>query len=383
MQREYLLEKIDKAFAVHDVVALLGSRQVGKTTIAKQYIAKLPYKLPRQNYFDLEDYDDLIRLNNPQLTLSQLNGLVVIDEIQLRPDLFSSLRVLVDNRRGDLRFLILGSASGILLSQSSQSLAGRIEYIEVNPFSSNETSEFDLLWLRGGFPKSFLAKNDEYSGAWREAYIKTFLEQDIPNLGIKISPLNLRRFWLLLANYHGNICNFSEIGRLISLSDKTVRHYLDILVGTFMIRQLPAWAENISKQQVKRPKIYFRDSGILHSLININSKQDLLLSSKIGASWEGFVIEELIRLHKSHECYFWSTQSRAELDLLIVKGAEKYGFEVKYTDKPKITKSMLIALEDLKLEKLTVIYPGKSSFELMDKIFVTNLHDLLKSTLKK
>lgn len=385
MKRQYFYQQIKEAFKIHPIVAILGARQVGKTTLARYFISTLKKPLPSINYFDLENLEDMARLEQPQFALSQLRGLIVIDEIQRKPDLFRTLRVLADDPLIKRQFLILGSAAGELLRQSSESLAGRIQYIELPPFSIIETHEIQNLWVRGGFPPSYLAISDTLSFMWREAYIRTFLEQDIPNLGIRIAPLNLRRYWMMLTHYHGNICNMSEIGRALGLSDKTIHGYLDILTATFMLRQLPPWFENISKRQVKRPKIYFRDSGLYHALLDIPDYEKLLLSKNLGASWEGFVLEELIRFHGAlpSQCFFWSTQSRAELDLLIVKGQEKIAFEIKYTDSPRITKSMSIAITDLKLEKLTLIYPGQKSYYLDEKIFVTNLKDyILKSNNK-
>ena len=380
MLRPSYHQRIKQAFAVHPVVALLGPRQCGKTTLANQYAETFDIPLAKINYFDLENFEDLARLENPQLTLSKLSGLIIIDEIQRIPELFTTLRVMVDNQKLDQQYLILGSASRELIKQSSETLAGRIQYIELTPFAYDETGEIDKLWLRGGFPRSYLAPSDETSYLWREAYIQTFLEQDLPGLGIQIPPVNIRRFWMMLAHYHGNICNYSELGRSLDLSYKTTRHYSDILTSTFMIRQLQPWFENLKKRQVKSHKIYFRDSGLLHTLMNIPNWDDLLLNPKLGAFWEGFMLEEIIRIHRARpqECYFWATQGEAELDLLIVRGLKKYAFEFKYTDRPKITKSMRIALEDLKLDKITVIYPGEKSFYLDEKVYVTNLAEYSK-----
>lgn len=384
MYRHSFCQEIEKAFEMHQVVAILGPRQVGKTTVARQYIENLNEDFSRINYFDLESIADLSRLSNPQMTLSALEGLIVIDEVQRKPDLFPVLRVLADETKVKRKFLILGSASGHLLKQSSESLAGRIKYLELNPFSSLEVEDLKSLWIKGGFPKAFLAHSESVSMDWCQSFVRTFLEQDIPNLGIKIPALNLRRFWMLIANYHGNICNISEIGRALGFSDKTVRNYLDILTSTFMLRQLPPWYENIEKRQVKRPKIYFRDSGIFHALLNIKSQEELMLSQKIGSSWEGFMLEEIIRYHKAlpEECFFWSTQSRAEIDLLVVKGIHKHAYEIKYTEQPKATKSLRIALNDLNLDKVTIIYPGESSFQLDENIFVSNITDLKNNFIK-
>lgn len=377
MLRPHFLQKIQEAFKIHPVVAILGPRQCGKTTLARQYLDSLPIPLSRTHSFDLENFNDLGRLENPYLTLASLDGLIMIDEIQKRPDLFPTLRVLVDDPHKSFRFLVLGSASYTLIQQSSETLAGRIQYLELTPFSFLETGVLETLWVRGGFPKSFLAENESQSHIWRNSYIQTFLEQDIPMLGVKMPPLALYRFWMMLAHYHGNICNYSELAKALQLSHKTTRHYADLLTGTFMVRQLQPWYENISKRQVKSHKIYIRDSGIYHALLNLTNSDSVRLSPKLGASWEGFALEEVIRMHQARpeECFFWATQGHAELDLLILKGLKKYAFEFKYTDYPKMTPSMHIALQDLKLDALTVIYPGEVSFPLSTKIEAMTLQD--------
>jgi predicted AAA+ superfamily ATPase len=381
MLRPLFYKQIEDAFAVNPVVAILGPRQVGKTTLARDYINKNNAFLP-QNYFDLERIIDLERLQTPELALSQLKGLITIDEIQRIPGLFETLRVLCDRPNNEAKFLILGSASTELIRQSSESLAGRISYIELTPFNYTETQNLDRLWVRGGFPRSFLAESDVISDRWRSDYIRTFLEQDIPNLGIKIAPANLRRFWMMLAHYHGNIFNASEIGNSLGLTSKTVQHYLDILCGTFMARQLSPWFENISKRQVKSPKIYFRDSGILHSLLGIDSKGSLLTNPKLGASWEGLALEEIIRYIDAlpNECFFWASYGQAELDLLVIKENKKHGFEFKYTDRPRLTLSMRTAMRDLKLTSLTVIYPGDINIQLDDNIQAVGLTNFLSSS---
>jgi predicted AAA+ superfamily ATPase len=369
MKRLSFQLQIDQSFKVNPIVAILGPRQCGKTTLARNYI-KTKKMRSKLNYFDLENFTDLERIQKPELTLSQLEGLITIDEIQRVPELFATLRVMVDRPKNKARFLILGSASRQLIQQSSESLAGRISYIELTPFDSTEVKKLDRLWLRGGFPRSYLSKNEEISHQWRMDYIRTFLEQDIPNLGIQIAPPNLHRFWMMLAHYHGNICNYSEIGRSLNLSHKTVQHYLDILTGTFMLRQLPPWFENIKKRQVKSPKLYFRDSGLLHTLLGIKSKSDLVTHPKLGASWEGFALEEIARrlCVDLNKCYFWATHSHAELDFFVIKNGKRIGFEIKYTDKPKLTLSMRSAMENLKLDQLHLIYPGKARFLLDRKI---------------
>ena len=377
MERKSYLSLLNQYFRTHPIVAILGPRQCGKTTLAKMFSSSVK-DFERRNYFDLEDTVDLQRLATPKLALEDLEGLIVIDEIQLNKELFPTLRVIADNKKSNQRFLILGSASRELINESSETLAGRIAYIELTPFSLSEALDQSRLWLRGGFPNSFLAETDDDSWDWREFYISTFLEKDIPNLGINIPPVMLRRFWVMLAHYHGQIFNFSEIARSLSVSDSTVRRYLDILCGTFMVRQLQPWHENIKKRQVKSPKIYMRDSGILHSLFDVRSKYHLETHPKLGSSWEGFALEEVIRAYqaKPHECFFWATHSGAELDLLIVRGNKRLAFEFKYADAPKITKSMRIGMEDLGLDTLTVIYPGNINFRLSKNVSVKSLLNL-------
>lgn len=376
MQRPKYLKDIDAHFRVHSACAILGPRQVGKTTLAKMYAEKHPKE--KHQFFDLENPIDLSRLENPMLTLSKYsNQLIVIDEIQCRPELFPVLRVLIDQEKEHRKFLILGSASRDLIHQSSETLAGRIGYIELMPFSLEEAQNKDYLWLRGGFPRSFLASSDEESYLWRQSYITTFLERDIPNLGFHIPLQQMRRFWLMLAHYHGQIFNASELGRSLGISDHMVRKYLDILAGTFMIRILLPWFENLGKRQIKSPKIYFRDSGILHALFGIRNEKELEIFPKLGSFWEGFALEEIIRKVQAapEECYFWGTQSGAELDLLIIKNGKRLGFEFKYTDTPKSTLSMKIACNDLKLDHLYVIFPGKQSFPIADQITACGLED--------
>jgi predicted AAA+ superfamily ATPase len=378
MRRDQYLAVIESHFKVHPITALLGPRQVGKTTLARMYIEA--YREKNVELFDLENPVDLARLENPMIALSKFsNQLIVIDEIQLRPELFPVLRVLVDQPEQKRRFLILGSASRDLIRQSSETLAGRIGYIELTPFSLEEVEDGEKLWVCGGFPRAYLAATDSESYLWRQSYITTFLERDIPNLGFQIPPQQIRRFWLMLAHYHAQIFNASELGRSLAVSDHTVRKYLDILIGTFMIRLLPPWLENLGKRQVKSPKIYFRDSGILHALIGIATRKDLDNYPKMGSFWEGFALEEVIRqLHASpEECYFWATQNGAELDLLILKNGKKLGFEFKYTDMPKTTASMHIAIEDLKLDHLYVIYPGHQQFPLTDSITACGIKRIL------
>ncbi len=376
MLRQQFLSLIEQHFQIHKVCALLGPRQCGKTTLSQQF-ANLK-GIPRINIFDLENPLDLERLKEPMLALGDLRGFVIIDEIQYKPNLFSILRVLADKK--DTKFLVLGSASRDLIKQSSESLAGRIGYIEMTPFALSEVSETSKLWLRGGFPLSYLANDDELSFLWRQNYITTFLERDIPNLGFSIPAIQLRKFWLMICHYHGGIFNASELGKSLSISYHTAKNYLDILEGTFMIRVLRPWYENLKKRQVKTPKIYFRDSGIYHSLLGLNNKESLVISPKIGASWEGFALEQIIRYYNAEpeECYFWSSHNIAEIDLLIFKNGKRIGFEIKYTDTPKITQSMKISLEDLKLDQIKVIFPGNINFRLSEKIEAVGFETLLK-----
>lgn len=377
IERSSFLRKIKKSFEVNQICALLGPRQCGKTTLAKLFVKNNSNE--KFHFFDLEDPTDLIAIKNPKNLFDALDGHFVIDEIQRAPELFPYLRVLVD-KKPNLKILILGSASRELIQQSSESLAGRISYLEITPFQITEINDVQNLFFRGGFPKSYLAQNDDISFSWRKEYVRTFLEQDIPSLGIKIPTINLNRFWMILADYHSNIFNGTEIGRILELDQKTVKRYLDILVGTFMIRELPPWFENITKRQVKSSKIYFRDTGILQCLLGIKEKRNLLVSSKIGAIWEGFALEQIIKICRAeaNECFFWATQSGAEVDLLITSGTTKLAFEFKYSSQPKITKSMLSAIETLNLEKFTVIIPGKASFFLNDKIKVLGLENAVQ-----
>ena len=350
------------------VVAILGPRQSGKTTLAKQ--------IDFSHYFDLENPRDLAQFDNPQLTLENLNGLIVIDEIQRRPDLFPVLRYLVDNHPHQT-YLILGSASPKLLKQSSESLAGRIAFLHLHGLNIFELGQdyLDALWVRGNFPKSVLARSDKSSRVWRENYISTFLERDIPALGIQIPSGTLRRFWTMLAHNHGQLINYSELGRNFGISDMPVRKYLDILQATFMIRIYQPWYENVGKRLVKRPKIYFRDSGLLHALLSLETKPEIQSHPKLGASWEGFVMEIITRSINLPESafYFWRTQHGAELDLFWQNNGHNWGVEIKYSDAPRLTPSMKNALTDLKLSHIWVIYPGNNVYKIHEKITVLPL----------
>lgn len=368
MKRTIYLEQIKRHLRIQPICAILGARQVGKTTLARQYAQESSEKV---EFFDLENPTHLASLQTPMLTLSKYHDyLVVIDEIQRRPELFPVLRVLVDDPEKKYRFLILGSASRDLIQQSSETLAGRIGYIELPPFTLFEAHDSEKLLIRGGYPRSYLAESDEYSFLWRQGYISTFLERDLSNLGFDISAQLMRRFWMMLCFYHGQIFNAHELAKSLMVSDKTVVKYCDILAGTFMIRVLQPWYENIKKRQTKTPKIYFRDSGIFNALSEIHSMTELAKNPKIGSLWEGFALETIINCLqiRSEDCYFWSTHNEAELDLLVFKNGKRYGFEFKYSDSPKITKSMHIALQDLKLDHLYVVYPGNRLFTIQEKI---------------
>jgi len=370
IERPSLFSEIQAALQRSRIVALIGPRQSGKTTLAQMFVPP-----DSVNYFDLEDPVSLIRLEEPITALRDLTGLVVIDEIQRRPDLFPLLRVLADRRPLQAKFLILGSASPDLVREASESLAGRLETISVSGFSLAEVGKESLNqhWLRGSFPLPYLAASDANSQIWRKNFIQTFLERDLPQWGIQIPAATLMRFWTMLAHYHGQTWNAAEASRSFGVSDMTVRRYLDILEGVFMIRVLQPWYANIHKRQVKSPKIYFRDSGLLHTLLGIHSELDLYTHPKIGASWEGYAIEETIKAVHPDEAYFWGTHNGAELDLLLVKDGKRIGVECKRKDAPRLTPSMKIAMDDLGLDRLIVFYPGEKAYPLAERIEVMPL----------
>ncbi len=365
IKRKSILQSIQTSLGRSRVVALVGPRQTGKTTLARQFV-----RADSLNYFDLEDLTSLSRLQEPMTALQNLRGLVVIDEIQRMPNLFPILRVLCDREPLLARFLILGSASPDLTRASSESLAGRIETISISGFNLAEVG-VDVLsqhWLRGGFPLSFLADSETDSLAWRKNFIQTFLERDLPQWGIRVPPATLLRFWTMLAHYHGQIWKASEPARALGISEPTIRQYLDVLEGVFMVRVLQPWYANLNKRQVKSPKIYFRDTGLLHYLLGIRSELDLQTHPKSGASWEGYAIEETIKITAPDEIYFWATHNGAELDLLLLKNGRRIGVECKRVDAPRLTPSMRTALEDLELDQLFVIYPGNLIYPLADKV---------------
>jgi predicted AAA+ superfamily ATPase len=369
IDRKQEVEAIQGLLQRHPAVGVIGARQVGKTTLARLLIQKT--KGP-SSYFDLENPEDLARIADPMLALKDLKGLVVIDEIQRQPNLFPVVRVLVDRPKPATHFLVLGSASPDLLRQSAETLAGRIVYHELDGFSLEEIGIQNHMqrWLRGGFPRSYLARTQAESDEWRQGFIRTFLERDLPQLGITIRSTTLRRFWTMLANYHGQIWNASEFGRSFSVADTTVRNYLDLMTSALVIRQLSPWHENISKRQVKAPKIYIADSGMLHTLLGLRTLKDLEGHPKVGASWEGFVLEQVIHrlTARVEECFFWATHGGAELDLLVVRGQRRMGFEIKRTTSPQITSSMRYALSDLHLRSLDVIHAGEKTFPMDKKI---------------
>jgi hypothetical protein len=363
------LQRLERLVERYPVTAILGARQVGKTTLARQLLER---RSGPATYLDLEDPGHLARLADPMLALAGLEGLVVLDEIQRRPELFPVLRVLVDRPGSRLRFLVLGGASPALLRQTSESLAGRIIYHELGGFLLGEVGSEarDRLWLRGGFPRSFLAGSDAASAQWRRAFVRTFLERDLAQLGITVPSETMRRFWTMLAHYHGQVWNGAELSRAFGMSASSVRRYLDLLAAALVLEQLAPWFENLGKRQVKAPKVYIADSGLLHSLLQIETRDDLLAHPKVGASWEGFAMKE-VAAHlgaRREECFFWATHAGAEVDLLVVRGRTRRGFEFKHTVAPRTTRSMHTVIEDLGLQSLEVVHPGEQSFALSRRI---------------
>ncbi len=378
LQRPGLLELVEGRLRANPAVLLLGPRQCGKTTLARTFAAR-----HRAEYFDLEAPADQSRLAQPATTLGPLRGPVVIDEAQLQPELFPVLRVLADRRPLPARFLLLGSASPDLVRGISESLAGRVALVPMGGFGLEEVGDVALrrLWWRGGFPRSFLARSDEESRVWRADFVQTFLERDLGRFGVQVPAPTLRRFWSMVAHYHGQIWNASEIGRSLGEAHTTVRRHLDILCGAFVMRQLPPWFENLGKRQVKSSKVYVRDSGLLHTLLGIPSFAALEGHPKLGASWEGFALEEVLRATGDREAYFWNTQGGAELDLLVFARGQRLGFEFKYADAPAVTKSLRVSREDLKLRRTLIVHPGAKSYPLEDwveAVAIGDLHDRLR-----
>lgn len=367
------LKRLAVATRRSPVTALLGPRQCGKTTLAREFADDRPGA-----YFDLESEPDVARLQNPELVLGEADGLVILDEIQAVPKLFNVLRVLVDRPGSRPRFLILGSASPSVVREVSESLAGRVEFVELAGFDLRETGpeEWRRLWLRGGFPRSYLADSDEDSFAWRDGFIRTFLERDIPQLGIGVSSVAMRRFWTMLAHGHAQLFSASELARAMDVPAKAVRAYLDVLTGTFMVRQLQPWFENIGKRQVRAPKVYLRDSGILHRLLGLPDDEALFSHPKVGPSWEGFALEQVLQLLEPSEPYFWSTHQGAELDLFVIRRGRRHGIEFKFSEAPRRSKSMHIALADLRLDHLWVVYPGQHRFPMHEQITAIPITEL-------
>jgi predicted AAA+ superfamily ATPase len=375
IDRRHLVERIRGALARARIVVLVGPRQVGKTTLARTFLPP-----GDQNYLDLEVPEVESLLAQPMTALETRRGLVVIDEVQRAPEIFKTLRVLADRPDLPARFLLLGSAGPALLRQSSESLSGRVEIIEIGGFTLDEVGARELagLWRRGGFPLSFTARTEQDSRIWRQQFIATFLERDLPQLGLSVAAPAMRRFWGMLAHYHGQTWNAADPARSLGVSEPTVRKYLDWLTGTFMVRQLQPWFENIGKRQVKAPKIYFRDTGLLHELLGIRDEAALAAHPRSGASWEGFAIEQILRIAMPDEAYFWATHAGAELDLLLIKDGRRVGVEVKRADAPRLQPSMHIAMRDLKLDALYVVYPGQRRYVLADGIEAIPLSTLAK-----
>ncbi len=365
--RKHHLSQVHLLLREFPVVALLGARQVGKTTLAKQLAST--HRDPVA-WFDLEDPADLARLADPGLELRPLRGLVVLDEIHRLPDIFQLLRVLADRPGTPARFLVLGSASPELLRQTSESLAGRVGFHELDGFGVTEVDSLERLWLRGGFPRSYLAKSEAASRRWRDGFIRTLIARDLPELGTTIPSATLRRFWAMLAHWHGQVWNGAEFGRAFGVSHTTVRRYLDLLTSVFAVRQLQPWFENISKRQVRSPKVYIGDSGILHALLGLTTRTDVVSHPKVGASWEGFIVQQIVHLLRApqDQCFHWSTHAGAELDLLVIAGQRRYGFEVQRSEAPRLTRSMRSAVETLNLDRLDVVHAGTERYRLAPSV---------------
>ena len=360
--------RVRESFAVHPVVALTGPRQCGKTTLARAIAGDAA----ESTYFDLEAAVDRRRLDTPEQTLGRLSGLVIIDEVQRLPALFETVRVLVDRPENGARYLLLGSASPALVKGVSESLAGRVGLVDLGGFDLREVAAdpWRTLWLRGAFPRCYLAPDARGSALWRESFVRTFLERDIPQFGITIPVETLRRFWTMIAHYHGQVWNAAELARSLGASERTARGYLDILAGAFMVRTLPPWFENLKKRQVKAPRVYVRDTGLLHTLLDVVRESDLAGHPKVGASFEGFAMEQLLAAFETGNAYFWATHGGAEIDLLITRGGKRYGFECKLSDAPGTTRSMRVALDDLGLEHLWIVYSGDEAYSLDERISV-------------
>jgi predicted AAA+ superfamily ATPase len=373
IDRPRYLTDVERALEQNPVVALLGPRQCGKTTLAR-VVAEARHA----HYFDLENPVHANRLSQPLTALESMEDLVIIDEVQRKPELFEILRVLADRPGRTTRFLVLGSASPRLVKGASESLAGRVSFVDLSGFDLWEVgvARSRALWFRGGFPRSYLAEGDETSYRWRDDFVRTFLERDIPQLGITLPAETLRRFWTMVAHYHGQVWNAAEFARSLGSAESTARNYLDLLSGAYLVRQLQPWFENLKKRQVKSPKVYVRDSGILHALLGLRTPDAVLDHPKLGASWEGFAIEQVVIAAGTRDVYFWATQSGAELDLLIFKNGKRFGFEMKYADAPGMSKSMRSALSDLALDHLYLVTPGGESYPLDDRVSVLSISDI-------
>jgi uncharacterized protein len=375
IDRPAAIARVRDLFRTHPCVAILGPRQCGKTTLARM----LAVDEAVCAFFDLESPLDARKLDAPLRTLADLSGLVVLDEVQRRPALFEVLRVLADRPGATTRFLVLGSASPTLVKGASESLAGRLGFVDLGGFDLGETGagSQSILWSRGGFPRAFLAPDDDASFDWRQGFVRTFLERDLPQLGITVPAETLRRFWTMIAHYHGQVWNAAELARSLGASEGTARRYLDLLAGAYMVRVLPPWFENLAKRQVKAPKLYVRDSGLLHALLELPTLADLSAHPKLGASWEGFALEQVIARFGSRGAWFWATHGGAELDLMLTVRGRRYGFEFKIADAPGPTRSMRIALADLGLAHLWVVYPGSEAYALDERLSVLPLADLI------
>jgi predicted AAA+ superfamily ATPase len=355
------------------IVSILGPRQSGKTTLARAIA-----RGRATTFFDLERPSDVARLSSPMTALEPLRGLVVIDEVQRMPSLFEILRVLADRPRAPARFMILGSADPRLVRGVSESLAGRVHHIDISGFDISEVgaSQFRTLWLRGGFPRSFLARSANASVSWRRDYMRDFLHRDLSELGVNIPAVTLSRFWNMVAHFHGGLWNAADFARSLGSSENTARRYLDVLSGAWAVRQLQPWFENTGKRQVKAPKVYIQDSGLLHALLDLSTHEHLMGHHKAGASWEGFVLSQVLSILGDRDAYFWRTYQGAELDLLVMRGGKRYGFEMKLSDAPTHTKSIHIALEELGLSRIFVVYPGAQSYPLHDQVEALSISDL-------
>ena len=376
--RDAHLRRIRLLLEESPVVALLGARQVGKSTLARQFVAA---HAGPHTWFDLEDPAHRTRLSDPGLELRPLRGLVVLDEIHRLPEVFPLLRVLADRPDTPARFLVLGSASPDLLRQASETLAGRVLFHRLTGFGLNEIPAVERLWLRGGLPRSVLARSDAAARRWRDGFLGTFLERDVPGFGVGVPSTTLRRFWTMLAHWHGQVWNAAEFGRAFGVAHTTVRRYLDLLTSLFVVRQLPPWFENVKKRQVRSPKVYIADSGLLHALLGLSTREAVTSHPKMGASWEGFIIEQIVHLLAADaaDCFHWSVHAGAELDLLVTAGHRRYGFEVKRAEAPRATRSMHTAVETLRLDRLDVVHAGAATYALAPQIRALPASELINA----